>query len=206
MGREKVMNQQVNESNIDSNGSSPATQYWLEEYRSLRREIELLLTSMRYMVMLNITALGTIASFALPNAEEYGLLLLIIPILSAAIGITVYFHSRRITQLGDYIEYKIARNIRKITGDKKVLGWEHYLRIEETKRGRFFRWFSIPGTMLLTFIFPAILALIYVAKQSFAAGVGWFILWLVGLALTILLILGFVEGRRLWFGKRKGSK
>jgi len=176
-------------------------QCWLEEHRALTSEIELQTTSMRYMVMLNITALGTITGLVLSNTEELVLLLLIIPILSSFIGSIVYFHSRRMSQIGHYIQYKIAPKLASLTRDSEVMGWESYVREEETKRNKVSRWFSISGISLLTFIVANILALIFVQKQSFAEGAGSITLWCVGLLLTVVLILEFVEERKSWFGK-----
>jgi hypothetical protein len=60
------------------------------------------------------------------------------------------------------------------------------------------------GAMLLTFILPNILALIFasfVPQKGLVAGTAWCVLWVVGLVLTIILVSLFIVERKFWFGK-----
>jgi hypothetical protein len=179
-----------------------AIQCWLEEHRALRAVIEIHFTTMRYLVIFNITALGTIGGLILSDIENNIWLALIIPILSPFIGFLVFFYSRQITQLGHYIREKIAPRLQTLVKDKEVIGWESYVRSEEEKVNKFVRWFSISGMSILTFTLPSVFVLIFTAKQTFSDGTSWQIsLWLIGLLLTIVLVLVFIIERELWFGK-----
>ncbi len=178
-------------------------QCWLEEHRALRNEIDQQHVSMRYTFIFNITAIGTISSFVLSDIEKHGLLLLIIPIFSSIIGIIFYFHERRMSQLGHYIQSVITPNLRSLTGNSKIIGWESYVREEEEKGGRVMKWPSHGGVSFLTFILPSLLALAFAANNAFVSGYGWCILWCFGLLLTILLIFLTVKERKFWFITQK---
>jgi len=178
-------------------------QCWLEEYRTLSNGIEGHFTSMLHLVILNITALGTIGGLVLSNPEspERVWLALIIPILSPFIGFLVYFHSRRMSQLGHYINKKIAPRLRTLTETSEVIGWESHIRAEERKKNKFFRLFSISGINLLTSSLISFVTLGFTAQQTFETRFGWHIilLWSLGLVLTIMLVLAFVAERKFWF-------
>ena len=179
-----------------------AVQCWLEEHRVLKTEIELHFTTMRYLVIFNITALGTITGLILSDMESNMWLALIVPVLSAFTGFLVYFYSKQISRLGHYIRKIIAPNLQDLAKDNKVIGWESHTREEDRKRNAFLRWFSISGMSLITFILTSTLALIFTAKQTFLEGVAWqIILWITGLILTILLIPAFYDERKFWRGE-----
>jgi peptidoglycan/LPS O-acetylase OafA/YrhL len=179
---------------------------WLEEYRTLMREIDIYFGYMRYMVILNISALGTFSGIVLSDFEKYKLMLLIIPILSSMIGFLVYASSKRISQFGHYVWDKIAPRLAALTCDSQVLGLEEYLREEERKKNAILRPFSLSGFSLITFLIPSILAVIFAAKPAFHTGCGWTVFWCIGLLLTILLIIAHVDERRHWFGTKKEHK
>ena len=111
-----------------------AVQCWLEEYRSLRTLAESHLTTMRYLVIFNLTALGTIGGLVLSDTTERIWVALIIPILSPFIGFLVYLHSKRTSQIDNYIDRKIAKRIRNIASDTELFGWESYVREKEKKQ------------------------------------------------------------------------
>ena len=180
-------------------------QCWLDEYKTLRSEIELHLTSMRHLVIFYLAALGTIGGLVLSHPENVWLAL-IIPILSPFIGFLVYFHSRRMSQLGHYINKKIAPRLRSLTRASEVVGWESHIRAEERGENRFLRLFSISGINLLIFCPLSFLTLVLIAKQTCEAGVLLHtILWWVGLVLTTILVPAFIKERKAWFGEKTGK-
>ena len=179
-----------------------AVQCWLEEYRSLRTLAESHLTTMRYLVIFNLTALGTIGGLVLSDTTERIWVALIIPILSPFIGFLVYLHSKRTSQIDNYIDRKIAKRIRNIASDTELFGWESYVREKEKKQNRFVRQFSISGLSILTFTFTSMFVLIFTAKATFFEGAAWqIILWLVGASLTVILIPLFMIDRDIFLGK-----
>jgi len=190
------------EKSTSDNTKQMAVQCWLEEHRALRAVIELHFTTMRYLVIFNIAALGTISGLILTDMENNMWLALIVPILSAFIGFLVYFYSKQISRLGHYIRDTIAKRLHDLVEDEEVIGWESHTREEEKERNKLLQWFSISGMSLLTFILTSTFALIFTAKQTFLEGAVWqIILWITGLILTILLIPAFISERKFWFGE-----
>jgi len=173
-------------------------QCWLEEHRALRNEIEQHHVSMRYMFIFNMTATGAIFSFIFSD-DTLGPLMLIIPILSPILGIIFFFHSKRMSQLGHYIQNVIASNTRKILNSDLLLGWEDTIREQEGKG--YSKIFSLDGVRLLTFILTSSLAI----GSAFPMKL-YLQFWptlLIGVVLTVVLILLSTVERRLWFGMKK---
>jgi hypothetical protein len=188
-----------NEEKIENESLTQAkVQTWLEEHRALRNEIEQHHVSMRHMTIFNITASGTIFSLVFLNNELVPLLLLI-PVLSSILGFIFFFHSKRMSQLGHYIQKVIAPNIRKLLNNDSLLAWEDNIREQESKG--YSKSFSLDGVRLLTFLLTSLLAL------SGAVSINLYLqflpTWLIGLALTVVLIILTIIERKLWFGTQK---
>jgi hypothetical protein len=192
---------------ISENAKQGAIQCWLEEHRTLRSVIDSHLITMRYLVIFNITSLGTIGGFILTDMERNMWLALIIPIMSPFIGFLVYFYSKQISQLGHYIREIIAPRLQELVEDEKVIGWESHTREKEKERNKFLQWFSISGMSILTFTLTSVFVLIFTAKRTFIEGTGWQIsLWSIGLVFTIILIWAYINERKYWFSNTKEHK
>src|SRR3972149_1466310 len=204
---------------MNQNVKKMEMQCWLEEYRSLRVVIESHFTSVRYLVIFNLTALGTIGGLVLSNTVANMWVALIIPILSPFIGFLVYFHGTRMSQIEYYIKEKIVSGVKDLIEDDKtngnenegaenknpevedygVLGWESYIRDVEKSGSKFFRWFSVSGMSILTFTLTSLFVLIFTAKQTLTSPTGWQVwLWIIGLLLTLILIAAFIIERDYW--------
>ncbi len=165
----------------------------LEEHRALRNEIEQHRVSMRYMTIFNITASGTIFSFVFSNTE-LSPLLLVVPILSATLGYIFFFHSKRLSRLGLYIRDVLAPKVRLLQNDDSLLEWEHHIR-EEEKKNKFYKYFSLDGIRIATFLITSVTALAVALPTDNLP------LWIIGLLLTIFLLsLAWIE-RKTWLGE-----
>lgn len=191
-----TMNKQAGRNTSNSTiRSEIASQCWLQEHETLRREIELHIVSMRHMIAFQITTLGVITGLVLANPRELVLLLLIIPISSFIIGSLVYFHIHGVFVMSKYIKYKIAPRLRDITGDSDVLGWVTFAEEQRRKVTKLERWAIMPGIMVVIFSMPSIAALIFAGShlKSQDTAVALWILWVVGVLLSLALGLGFVK-------------
>ena len=194
MAEKTTTRKRVSKGHTDSN-SSMIMQTWLEEHRALRNEIEQHHVSMRYMFIFNMTATGAIFSFILSNATLVPLML-IIPILSSILGIILFFHSKRMSQLGHYIQKVITPNTRKILNNDSLLGWEDNIREQESKG--YSKIFSLDGVRLLTFILISVGAL--TSAVSMKLYLQFLPTLLIGVAFTVVLIILYPIERRLWLG------
>lgn len=159
----------------------------------MRRGIDHQIISMRHMIAFQITALGVIIGLVLVHTEELIHLLLIIPISSFIIGSLAYFHIREVFVAARYINDRIAPKLRFITGDNGVLGWDTFADDQRRKEHALVKWFTMPGSMVVIFVVPSIVSLAYALHylNSQDTALGLWILWGIGVLLTILLGLGF---------------
>jgi hypothetical protein len=178
-------------------------QCWLEEYKSLRSEIEQRQTSIRYLVILNITAIGTILTLVFSKTESFWLLLLVIPVFAGILGMLTFIHSRKISQLAQYIRFVIKPALGSITHNNKILGWENFVRKIEERKNWFFRWFfHTGGISLLSYFLPSILAWGFVAKEAFEKGAGWIVFWCFDFLFIIVVGYCLFNERNYWFKKK----
>ena len=185
-----------------------AIECYLEEHRALRKEITSQQETMRNFTIVYVTALASIASVALSISDKSEILL-VIPFLSLLMGLVVFFHSRRVSQIGVYMRDELRPRLVAITADQSVMGWEKFVRDEEERRGRIRKWFSITGLHLVTFFLPSLLALIFSSPEVLSFKSNWLAaIWFLGAAFTIILIFIFVSERNYWFGfkETKGPK
>ena len=178
-------------------------QVWLEEYKSLRNEIEQRQISIRYLVTLNIVALGTILGLVVSNIENNWLLLLIVPALGGILGMLTYINSRKISQLAHYIRFKIRPALTKLTHAKKILGWEDFVRDIEGEKFTLFKWFfHTGGVSLLSYFLPSVLAWGFVSKEALDSGAGWQVFWYLNILFIVILGYFLYEDRNYWFKKK----
>jgi hypothetical protein len=177
-------------------------QCWIEEYKTLRSEIEQRQISIRFLVILNITAIGTILSVVFTKTEAYLSLLLIIPIFAGLIGMLTFIHSRKISQLAHYIRFVIKPSLVTITDDEGVINWEFWVRSVEEKKNLMFRWFfHTGGISLFSYFLPSVLACVFVAEEVFKKGGGWVVFWFFDILFVFALGYCLYSDRNYWFKK-----
>ncbi len=120
---------------------------WLEEYKSIRSEIEHHLSSMRLLFILNLTASAAIYSFSFTVFHSAQLVWLI-PILSSILGLIFLSHCIRVSNLNDHIDDDLVPKIQKICNDPSAFGWTN----RRTRKRWYYRLLSLDGIRLLTFI------------------------------------------------------
>jgi len=189
----------MNNFNVDS------LQCCLEEHRALREHITSDMESMRHLTIVNVAALGSIIAVALSDANNW-LILLVIPWISCLLGLTAYFHSRRVSQVGLYIRDILYKRLADITGQENVMEWESYLRTKEEERPYVTRLFSISGMHLLGFAISSVLAIALPANLILHSTYPLIALWGVDIILTLTLFATFFNERNFWFGKKREPK
>lgn len=169
------------------------------------------LSSMCTYVVINLTAFGTILGVSIGVQREDSFqgffrtpqMLLILPIFSFLIGSLIYFHSKRISQVGLYVRNNLEPRLRTavgVNGEEKVLSWESYVRETEARRRGVIRWLSLSGLSILTCVGTCLVSLV-----AFALAIPspWqpleTLLFFVGLGLLSWLILLVVLERRSWW-------
>jgi len=156
-----------------------AVQIILAEFTALRQEISDRSTAQYTLVSLNLTAISAFGGFALSN-EHYRILLLLLPILSPAMGMLYFDHAINIGHIGHYIgqELRVACDV--ASQGTNPSGYERVVRGYERKRwGRVV--FGIP-TLLMFAGIPAG-ALIYLMWHLEATWM-W-LLWALGAGLVL---------------------
>jgi hypothetical protein len=196
-------NEKITEPIIDKQN---AILCWLEEYKALRSEIEGRSASIRYLLILNITVIGTVLTLVFSDIGKNLLLLMIVPALAGLLGLMSYLHSRKISQIGHYIQYRIKTALVLLTNEPQILDWEDYTRKIKSGKKWVSRWASTGVVSSLTYILPSILSLIFVARDAFSSGLGWLVLWLIEIILIIFLSISLIDERIYYYANDQRSR
>jgi len=165
--------------NADSGSLLTAT---LAEFTALRGEIKDRADTAYTLLNINITATTAVAGFVLTGKADPALLL-ILPLLSPALGMLFVDHSYNIANLGQYINLKLRPLVAQAVGNAQVLGYEEFVRQYEQKRILRFLPLGVPLTLL--FAAPPFAALLFTWRLTDR----WLrALWVAGL----LLFLAFI--------------
>ena len=123
-----------------------------------------------------------VAGFVLTGKADPALLL-ILPLLSPALGMLFVDHSYNIANLGQYINLKLRPLVAQAVGNAQVLGYEEFVRQYEQKRILRFLPLGVPLTLL--FAAPPFAALLFTWRLTDR----WLrALWVAGLLLFIVFI------------------
>jgi hypothetical protein len=146
----------------------------LAEFDALRNEITLRISLQQALLALNVTAVGAIVGVAVskPGLKE---LLLVIPVIGPTLGLLWLSHERTIRRIGDYIDKHLWRQWQP--------SWETHIRSPELSGGP--AAFIFRAGIFLGFVVVSAIALA-VAVPGRSASVGLWILWSVGLGLTLI--------------------
>lgn len=159
----------------------------IAEFNALRGEIKDRSASAYTLLNINITATTAIAGFVL-SGNASPILLLILPLLSPALGMLFVDHSYNIDNLGSYIKSRLRPMAVAAAGHSSVLGYEDFIDAYEQKKLLRFLPLGLPLTLL--FAGPPVAGLLFSWGQIRD---GWALaLWIGGL----LMFIAFVT---LWF-------
>jgi hypothetical protein len=120
----------------------------LAEFNALRGEIKNRSSTAFTLLNINITATAAVAGFVLSDKADPKLLL-ILPLLSPALGMLFVDHSYNITNLGHYINTQIRPFITDITGDSRLLGYEEF--VDEYEKSKLLRFLPLGFPLMLLF-------------------------------------------------------
>jgi hypothetical protein len=160
-----------------------AIQVILAEFGALRKEIGDRSSAATTLLNINITASATVVGFVLSNKAS-PLLLLLLPILSPALGMLFVDHAYNILNLGDYIKETLAPELRNMTGHRGLLGYEE--RIDTYEQSRIRRFLPLGLPVALTFALSPIAALFF-SIRSLETPWSWAI-WAFGLVMVIIYL------------------
>jgi len=172
---------------------SPVVQVALEEFVKLRDEIAGRSTAQWTVLGLNATVSAATVGFVLANHADRNLLLLL-PLLTPALGLLFIDHALNIFQIGTYINDVLKPAIRKEIGSATLFGYEEWVRRWEHQTLWRLLSFGIPLVVLFTIVPLAALLSTFPAETTLSPI--WF-LWLAGVLFTVVEI-GFWS----WFFKR----
>jgi hypothetical protein len=159
--------------------STLAVQVAVAEFGKLRDEITGRSTSAWTLVGLSITGSAAVAGFVLGDRADPRLLLLL-PLLTPALGMLFLDHAANIGRIGEYINTVIKPVLREATGEPRLLGYEEWVdEFEEQGLERLLP-FGIP--LVLAFTIVPVASLAYLAPRLDDAW-SW-ALWVVGLIAT----------------------
>ncbi|MEA5537054.1 hypothetical protein [Crocosphaera sp. XPORK-15E] len=149
----------------------------LAEFNALRNEIIGRSSSAYTLLNINITATATVAGFVLSNKAD-SRLLLILPLLSPALGLLFLDHSYNIKNLGGYINTQIRPIILEYAdhSESRLLNYENF--VDRYERNILLRFLPMGIPLILLFIgfpFAAWIFLISIVRQpweQFLLGIG----------------------------------
>ncbi len=115
---------------------------WLEEYRSIRREIEFHMTWQgRALAMASTLVAATLATFATLSVQGhwerlYAPVLLTVSFLLSTVGMLMTNKDEMIIDLASYQDHRISPALARLCGGRQVLGWHEFLREERFGNNR----------------------------------------------------------------------
>lgn len=163
----------------------------LAEFNALRKEIGDRSNTQNTLVNLELTAVAAVVSLVATHRAGDSLLLLM-TVISSALGLLFADHARTIRSLGMYINNDLRKLLRAATGEN-VLAWEE--RSGEYRKGeKTTVTYRVP--LMLIFMGPpvAALALTGLHDPRFSNfDVPLWLYWLGGLLLTVYMAIVFVN-------------
>jgi hypothetical protein len=169
----------------------------LAEYTALRDEVTNRITGQDTMLNLYMTATAAIFGLALSGHAD-SLILLVIPLLSAAARLLYHNHNLYIRLLSAYIRDQLRPLVTDRLGEPRLLGWE--LRSAEYQRGPWRHRLTHSAGLALLFPVPSVVALALVVPQLAVpwTWLAWSSGWLLVLGQLVLTSrrLSSVSGRR----------
>jgi hypothetical protein len=157
----------------------------LAEYTALRAEVTNRISGQDTMINLYMTAVAAIFGFALSGHADL-LILLVLPLLSAAARLLYHNHNLYIKLVSAYLNDQLRPLVTDRLGEPGLFGWHE--RSTEYQRGPRWRRLAHPTGLGLLFPVPAAVALVLVVPRlsSSWAWLAWACGWLLVLAQVVL--------------------
>lgn len=157
----------------------------LAEYTALRAEVTNRISGQDTMLNLYMTATAAIFGLAL-SGHANSLILLILPLLSAAARLLYHNHNLYIKLVSAYIRDQLRPLIIDHLGEPRLLGWQQ--QSAEYHRGPWRRRLAHPAGLALLFPIPAAAALALVVPRLASpwTWLAWSSGWLLLLAQVVL--------------------
>ena len=134
----------------------------MAEFTAVRAEIGYRSTTQHLLMNLNIVATGAIVGFAIRDPEDNGLLLLLVAIVSSALGLLWADHARSVALLAGYTNEKMRFDL---DGESVPLfPWEEYSGAEVEKQRLYLQF---PVAVILVFVLPPALALTFLQTENY---------------------------------------
>jgi hypothetical protein len=168
---------------------SSVIQVSLAEFGKLRDEISGRSGAAWTLLGLNATVSTTVTGFVLAQKAN-PLLLLLLPLLTPALGLLFIDHAVNISNIGRYINTVLKAQLREAAGDSRLLGYEEWVDTYEQQPVWRLLPFGIP--LVLLFNVVPVASLIYTAVKVDTAGGGGWALWVMGLVLTTVQLCFWV--------------
>jgi hypothetical protein len=134
----------------------------LAEYTALRAEVTNRISGQDTMLSLYMTATAAIFGFSL-SGHANSLILLVLPLLSAAVRLLYHNHNQYIRLVSAYINDQLRPLITDCVSEPRLLGWQQ--RTAEYHRGPRRHRLAHPVGLALLFPVPAAVALVLVVPR-----------------------------------------
>lgn len=151
----------------------------LAEFGKLRDEIAGRSSTLWTLLGLNASVSSAVAGFVLADRAD-PLLVLLLPLLTPSLGLLVIDHAANIGQIGEYINRVIKPLVHEVTGESRLLCYEDWVDVWETRRVRRVLAFGLP--LVLLFSVVPVFSLVYVVPHL-DNGTVW-ALWVTGFLMT----------------------
>ena len=164
---------------------NPVISVALAEYTALRSEITNRINGQDTMLNLYMTAVAAVFGFALSGHADL-LILLVLPLLSAAVRLLYHNHNLYIKLVSAYLNGQLRPLVTDRLGEPGLLGWDE--RSREYQGGLRWLWRPHSAGLWLLFPVPAAVALILVIPRLSSpwTWLGWACGWLLVLAQVVL--------------------
>jgi len=154
----------------------------LAQFQALRAEIEARSGAQTTILGLTVTALGALAALGFSEHGDMRLLLLV-PVISAILGLIWIDHAANISNLGDFINQHLMPALKKEAAMDSLPDYEDVVRLYERRRTAVLRLFGLPP--FLVFVLTPVVAMLIAFD---AARHGWLFWSLFGLDIALLLV------------------
>ncbi|MEV4416822.1 hypothetical protein [Catellatospora sp. NPDC049609] len=178
-----------------SDSTSDVVTAALAEFAAMRSEIDELGRSQRTTINLNISAAAAVFAFVLSERADQRLLL-VVPLISAALGLLYQAYTVHARNLGDYIDQQIRPVVVEHTGEDRLLGWERHVRTALHRQ----RHSQLVMRLAYILLIPAIPAVSLVWVVPYLNTVWLWLGWTAGTVLFLVQILVWYRDMRtfLW--------